>query len=132
VRTIVAYAVSTGIHIYIHLASFTTADEADEGLEYVFEGVMKNSIVDHVVPHYDKDTPWPRLQLDSEKRAEYYSLYEGQLRDIIEGYEVYEGEEDPISSLSLSNKNMSSSSPAVMKRVPGFFPSDSETSKFVN
>ena len=126
--------------IYIHVPLVHT-DEVDEGLEYVFEGVIKNGFVDHYVPHYDKETPWPRLQLDPEKRAEYYPLYEGQLRDIIEGYDIYEGEEEPISFNSTvasnkksrpQNKNMSSSTPAVLKHVPGLFPSDSETSKFYN
>ena len=107
----------------------------------MFEGVVKNSIVDHVVPHYDKDATWPRLQLDSNARAEYNAAYEGQLRDIIEGYEVHEGEDAPIHYNSTVqsrtksrplNRHMSSSSAAVMKRVPGLFPSDSETSKFVN
>ena len=130
----------TNLNIFFRLPHFKT-DEVDEGLEYVFEGVIKNSFVDHVVPHYDKETPWPRLQLDIEKRNEYYSLYEGQLRDIIEGYVIYEGEEDPISFNSTlasnkkarpQNRNMSSSSPAVVKKVPGLFPSNSDTAKFHN
>jgi hypothetical protein len=100
------FGVRTHLDIYTHLPIIKT-DEVDEGLEYVLEGVTKNAFVDHVVPHYDKETPWPRLQLDPENRAEYYSLYEGQLRDIIEGYDIYEGEEDPISfhSTLASNKN---------------------------
>ena len=139
-RTTVTYITRSTLDIAIHLTPFTT-DEADDGLEYVFEGVTKNAFVDHVVPHYDKETSWPRLQLDSERRAEYYNLYESQCRDIIEGYDVYEGEEEPISFNSTlaqtkkirpQNKNMSSSSPAVLRHVPGLFPSDSETSKFAN
>ena len=126
------------MHIYLlHLVT----DEPDKGLEYVFEGVIKNSIVDHVTPHYDKETPWPRLQLDSAKRDEYYKLYEGQMRDIIEGYEVFEGEDDPIGYNSTiatrtksrpQNKNMSLSNPPVVNRVAGLFPSNSEASKFAN
>ena len=126
--------------MYLCLIYFIT-DEADKGLEYIFEGVIKNSIMDHVTPHYDKETPWPRLQLDNAKQDEYYKLYEGQLRDIIEGYEVYEGEDEPIAYNSTmatrtksrpQNKNMSLSNPAVIKRVAGLFPSDSEASKFAN
>ncbi len=60
-------------------------------------------------------------------------MYEGQLRDIIEGYDVYKGEEDPISfNSTIAATKKLSSSPAVMKHVPGLFPTDSETSKFAN
>jgi hypothetical protein len=68
-------------------------------------------------------------------------LYENQLRDIIEGYEVCEGEETPISFESTvssrtktrpQNKNMAASAPAVVKRVPGLFTPGSEQAKFSN
>jgi hypothetical protein len=113
----------------------------DDGLEYVFEGVVKNSIVDHVVPHYDSETIRPRYQLNPEKRSEYNTLYENQLRDIIEGYEVYEGEETPISFESTvssrtksrpQNKNMVASAPTVVQRVGGLFATGSEQAKYSN
>jgi hypothetical protein len=69
-------------------------DDTDNGLEYVFEGVVKNSIVDHVVPHYDEDSANPRLQLKADTvREEYSKLYDEQLRNIIEGYDLFHGDE---------------------------------------
>jgi hypothetical protein len=108
-----------------------TLDDEDDGLEYVFEGVIKNSAVDHVVPHYDVDSSNPRMQLESTtKRAEYTTLYEEQLRHIIEGYDVFHGDEQPISFNSTlatrtkaraSNKNMPSSTPTMKHHVEGLF-----------
>ena len=118
-----------------------TAGGFDEGVDVVFEGVVKNSIVDHLVPHFDGDCVRPRYQLNAEKRTEYNGLYENQLRDIIEGYEVYEGEETPISFESTAatrtktrpqNKNMAVSAPSVLQRVQGLFPAGTETAKFSN
>ncbi len=45
-------------------------------LEVVFEGVTKNSVVDHFVPHFDLDSETPRMQLDATPKAEYNGLYE--------------------------------------------------------
>jgi hypothetical protein len=113
----------------------------DNGLEHVFEGVIKNSIVDHLVPHYDSETLQPRYQLNPEKRSEYDTLYENQLRVIIEGYEVYEGEETPISFESTvssrtesrpQNKNMVASASTVVRRVASLFATGSEQAKFSN
>ena len=53
----------------------------DEGLEVVFEGVVKNSVVDHLVPHFDREAARPRYQLNADKMKE--------------GYDVLEGEETP-------------------------------------
>jgi len=107
----------------------------------VFEGVVKNSIVDHLVPHFDGDNVRPRYQLNTEKRNEYNTLYEQQMRDIIEGYDVCEGEETPISFESTvssrtksrpQNKNMAASAPAVLHHVEGLFPPGTEQAKYCN
>ena len=72
--------------------------EDEEGLDVVFEGVVKNSIMDHVVPHYDQDAVNPRVQLQPDRvRAEYTALYETQLQHIIEGYNIICGDDKPIS-----------------------------------
>jgi hypothetical protein len=72
---------------------------------------------------------------------EYNNLYEQQLRDIIEGYDVYEGEETPInfeSTVSSRTKNrpqnraMTAATPAVVQRVEGLFPAGTEQAKFCN
>jgi len=118
-----------------------TSGGFDEGLDVVFEGVVKNSIVDHLVPHYDSDAVRPRYQLNADKRKEYNAMYDNQLRDIIEGYEVCEGEETPISFESTvasrtktrpQNKNMSVSAPTVLQRVQGLFPAGTEEAKIIN
>ena len=107
----------------------------------MFEGVVKNSIVDHLVPHFDGDSVRPRYQLNTEKRNEYNTLYEQQMRDIIEGYDVCEGEETPISFESTvssrtksrpQNKNMAASAPAVLHHVEGLFPPGTEQAKYCN
>ena len=78
------------------VASFSVGGFDDEGLEVVFEGVVKNSVVDHLVPHFDREAARPRYQLNADKMKEYNNLYSDQMRDIIEGYDVLEGEETPI------------------------------------
>ena len=78
------------------VASFSVGGFDDEGLEVVFEGVVKNSVVDHLVPHFDRECARPRYQLNADKMKEYNNLYSDQMRDIIEGYDVLEGEETPI------------------------------------
>ncbi len=52
--------------------------EQDEGLEVVFEGVIRNSAVDHLVPHFDHESGNPRLQLleATEVRKTYTALYD--------------------------------------------------------
>ena len=110
-------------------------------LEVVFEGVTKNSAVDHFVPHFDLDSDTPRMQLGATSKAEYNTLYEEQLRNVIEGYDVFQGEETPIhfTSTRLSqaktrpqNKNMSASQPSVLRHVEGLFPSTSSAGVFTN
>ncbi len=65
----------------------------------MFEGITKNSLVDHVVPHFDTESSNPRMQLESTTvRNEYSKKYEEQLRHIIEGYTIMEGEEDSLSA----------------------------------
>ena len=73
-------------HLSIHL--FNTVEQ-EEGLEVVFEGVNKNSCLDHLVPHFDHEAANPRLQLEpTNVRPKYTALYEEQLRNVIEGYDV--------------------------------------------
>ena len=62
--------------IFTLIAPTATFFEGDpeKGLEYVFEGVRHNSLVDHVVPHFDTECVNPRLQLRTDEpnvRAEY-------------------------------------------------------------
>ncbi len=102
-------------------------------MEYVFEGVTHNSLVDHVVPHYDQESVNPRLQLRTDEpnvRAEYSNLYEEQLRNIIEGYEVVPGEDEPIAwtstieerkNIKRVHKNRTGHQPPA-QRAKGLFP----------
>ncbi len=107
----------------------------------MFEGAVKNSIVDHVVPHYDQESATPRMQLGQNAKAEYNVLYEDQLRNVIEGYDVHQGEEEPIHFTSTRtsqaktrphNKHMSIAVPSVVKRVEGLFPSTSDAGVYTN
>jgi hypothetical protein len=68
-------------------------------LDYVFEGVVVNSKVDHFVPLIaGGNSENPRVQLQpGTTRTEYTKLYTEQLRNIIEGYDILEGQEEPIS-----------------------------------
>ncbi len=74
----------------------------DQILELVFEGITINSKVDHFTPSYCEATDNnPRVQLSaSTSGAEYTLLYQEQLRNIIEGYQVTAGQETPIDSES--------------------------------
>jgi hypothetical protein len=57
---------------------YYSVDDPEEGLDYVFEGVKQNSLVDHVVPHFDQESVNPRLQLRTDEpnvRAEYRIQY---------------------------------------------------------
>ena len=117
--------------------------DPEKGLEFVFEGVRHNSLVDHVVPHFDTECVNPRLQLCTDEpnvRAEYSGLYEEQLRNIIEGYEVVPGEEEPIAWTSTIEerkkikrvpKNRTGLQPPV-QRVKGLFPPLSESGSYSN
>ena len=112
-------------------------------LDVVFEGVTLNSQVDHFVPHIMKGTtPNARLQLEpTATRKEYTKLYNEQLRNIIEGYHVYEGYESPIDfethTRSMSAKKAKKNGPKdipprIIKTVPGLFPRKSQAGKFKN
>jgi hypothetical protein len=71
---------------------------APNGLEVVFEGVTVNSKADHFVPHFsDAAADNPRVQMAAHGAgAAYTLLHQEQLRNIIEGYDVYAGDEEPI------------------------------------
>ena len=64
----------------------------------MFEGIIRNSKVDHFVPMLSPETSRnPRVQLQpGTTRTEYTKIYNEQLRNIIEGYNVYEGQEVPL------------------------------------
>ena len=70
----------------------------DKTLEFVFEGITINSKVDHFTPLFCAETDNnPRVQLAQHSSgAEYTQLYQEQLRNIIEGYQVTAGQETPI------------------------------------
>ena len=98
--------------------------------------------MDHVVPHYDEDSANPRLQLKTDTvREEYSKLYDEQLRNIIEGYDVFHGNEDPITFNSSTtgktkgrpqNKHMSSAPPVLKGHVEGLFPRYSSSAQYQN
>ena len=80
-------------------------------------------------------TPNARLQLEpTATRKEYTKLYNEQLRNIIEGYHVYEGSESPIDfethTRSISAKKAKNGPkdipPRIIKTVPGLFPRKSQ------
>ncbi len=81
----------------IPLPSLATVGDPTK-LDYVFEGIIRNSKVDHFVPMLSLATSDnPRVQLQpGTKRTEYTKIYNEQLRNIIEGYDVYEGQEEPL------------------------------------
>ena len=64
----------------------------------MFEGVVVNSKVDHYVPHFsDAESDNPRVQLAPHSiGAAYTTQYQEQLRNIIEGYDVFVGDEEPV------------------------------------
>ena len=94
------------------------------------------------MPHFDEDSHNPRLQLKADTvREEYSKLYEDQLRNIIEGYDINYGEEDPIPFTSTlasrskgrpQNKNMSSAAPVRKRHVEGLFPTGSSAAQYQN
>jgi len=101
--------------------------------------------VDHVVPHYDMESPNPRMQLESATvRNEYSKKYEEQLRQIIEGYTIREGEEEPIAFNSTiaerekakpkgrNNRNQGSNGPVAKQTFPGLFPPGSDAADYGN
>ena len=120
----------------------------DQTLEFVFEGITINSKVDHFTPLYSAATDDnPRVQLAQHSSgAEYTTLYQEQLRNIIEGYQVTAGQEAPIDFESTSKKpakpratgkkKFGSSEavppPQVTRTVEGMFPAGSPRGTFSN
>jgi hypothetical protein len=113
----------------------------------VFEGIAVNSKVDHFVPLLSSATTQnPRVQLQpGTTRLEYTKTYNEQLRNIIEGYDIYEDNEEPIGfeykrpTKQLrpgikSKKNLQDQpgAPRLVKEVPGIFPRGTERGKFTN
>jgi hypothetical protein len=122
---------------------------ADAALEVVFEGVRVNSKVDHFVPHFsDAAADNPRVQMSAHGVGAAYTLqYQEQLRNIIEGYDVFAGEEEPIkfdhkqekaktprrkTNNSAGIGHAGSSNPEVVRRVPGMFPKGTDRGNFNN
>jgi hypothetical protein len=121
---------------------------ADQTLELVFEGITINSKVDHFTPSYCEATDNnPRVQLAaSTSGAEYTLLYQEQLRNIIEGYQVTAGQETPIDfehtttkpvKRRKTNKKTRESAepvpvPEVTRVAQGMFPPGSERGTFAN
>jgi hypothetical protein len=70
----------------------------DGGLEVVFEDVIMNDRVDHYTSSFDKEHVNARVQLDMGRtgfqdiRAMYTRKYEEQLKTIIGGYDLFEGD----------------------------------------
>ena len=115
-------------------------------LDYVFEGIVVNSKVDHFVPLLCSATSEnPRVQLQpGTTRSEYTKTYNEQLRNIIEGYDIYEGNEQPIGfeykrptkqrtgTKSKKNHPDHPSAPRLVKEVPGMFPRGTDRGIFSN
>jgi hypothetical protein len=122
----------------------TVGDETK--LDYVFEGIIRNSKVDHFVPMMSPPTSEnPRVQLQpGTTRSEYTKIYNEQLRNIIEGYNVYEGQEEPLDfedkrpektrkpPKTKRNSTEFSLEPRLLKHVPGLFPKGSKRANFDN
>ena len=122
---------------------------APNGLEVVFEGVTVNSKADHFVPHFsDAAAENPRVQMAAHGAgAAYTLLHQEQLRNIIEEYDVYAGDEEPITfehkqpkpnakkrktNNSAGENPNSSSIPEVVRRVSGLFPKGTDRGTFSN
>ena len=119
----------------------------DKGLEVVFEDVILNERCDHYVPSYDKDHVNARVQLDTGRkgyqdiRGIYTSLYEEQLRNIICGYDLYEGDVPiPFEEITPAPSAGKRKAPADRTRttrtkigeVQGMFSRDSSASEYSN
>ncbi len=90
----------------------------------------------------------PRVQLGDAARAEYTLLYQEQLRNIIEGYDVYEGQAPPISfdakiaSKPLKKRKSQTAKgraatafapiPQILRSVPGMFHRGTDRGTFKN
>jgi hypothetical protein len=119
----------------------------DGGLEVVFEDVIMNDRVDHYTPSFDKEHVNARVQLDMGRtgyqdiRAIYTRKYEEQLKNIIGGYDLYEGDTPvPFESVPELGPRSAKKSVPVRTRpvgvktghVDGMFPAGSEACKSVN
>lgn len=112
----------------------------------MFEGIVLNSKVDHFVPLMSSETSDnPRVQLQpGTTRMEYTKTYNEQLRNIIEGYEIYEGHEEPIDfeyerpekPRKGPKRNQGIPEvpvvPRLLKEVPGMFSRGTDRAKFSN
>jgi hypothetical protein len=112
---------------------------AQNTLEKVFEGVVVHSKVDHFTPAYSGDeVPHPRVQLEHTKVVpEYTQIYQEQLRNIIEGYTIIEGQETRLpfetGSIKIRKANKGTNAkPVVVGEVPGMFPTGSDRGTFAN
>ena len=119
----------------------------DKGLEVVFEDVILNERCDHYVPSFDKDHVSARVQLDTGRkgyqdiRGIYTSLYEEQLRNIISGYDLYEGDvpipfEEMTPAPSVGKRKAPAARTATTRtkigEVEGMFSRDSSASDYSN
>ncbi len=130
---------------HYHLHSLVTVGDTTK-LDYVFEGIIRNSKVDHFVPMMSPATSEnPRVQLKpGTTRTEYTNMYNEQLRNIIEGYNVYEGQEEPLDfehtrpektqkpPKPKTTSNEIPLEPRLLKHVPGIFPQGSARANFAN
>jgi hypothetical protein len=115
-------------------------------LDYVFEGIIRNSKVYHFVPMLNPATSDnPRVQLlPGTTRTEYTKIYNEHLLNIIEGYDVYEGQEEPLDfedkipekthkpPKTKRNSNEVTREPRLLKHVPGIFAHGSARGKLDN
>lgn len=123
--------------ITIPLHSLVTVGDTTK-LDYVFEGIIRNSIVDHFVPMMSPATSEnPRVQLKpGTTRTEYTNMYNEQLRNIIEGYNVYEGQEEPLDfehtrpETTRKPPKTKKTSKEIPKACPGYLPTRICTCKF--
>jgi hypothetical protein len=115
----------------------------------VFEGVRVNSKVDHYAPHFcDAESANPRIQMAAHGVGATYTVqYQEQLRNIIEGYDIFVGDEEPISfdhkqtktktskrktNNSMGDAYQNATQPSVLRHVPGLFPTGSDRGTFGN
>jgi hypothetical protein len=112
----------------------------------VFEGIVVNSKLDHYVPHFSAAaSDNPRVQMAAHSiEAAYTTQYQEQLRNIIEGYDVYVGDEEAVKfdhkaaktkagqKRKTNNSAGDSSTPELLRRVPGVFPKGTDRESFCN
>lgn len=121
--------------------------EIDRGLEVVFEDVILNERFDHYTPSYDKDHVNARVQLDTGRkgyqdiRGTYTSLYDEQLRNILAGYDICDGDIPiPFEEIAPAPAVNRRKAPADRRgttrtkiaEMEGMFPRDSPASEYTN